>query len=158
MCQAHIVDVCAGIRSGENEADLADDAMHDVLATLYELVSVDGQTYDIAMLDDFLGSLSLGGFVEAALTVDVAVTCREQRMTENLLDITMHMRPYERNGRAVAILESIWKDGPSISTRNVASSGVATEVILFLTHAFSFPLVPLLFSRRLRWRGNLPFR
>ena len=116
MGEAHVVDRGAGIGPGEHEAHLTDHAVNDVRALLLELVCVDGQRRNVAMLDQFLGILPGRSGVERAVGVDTVAALLQIRMTQDVVRRIVHMLPYQRHGCPVAIAEGTRTNGTTVRT------------------------------------------
>ena len=54
----NVVDECARVRSGKNQAHFLNATMNYVIAVLLDMVSINRQGVDVAMSNSFLGILS----------------------------------------------------------------------------------------------------
>jgi hypothetical protein len=132
--EANVVDQSAGVRTGEDEADLTDHAVRHRLRLLDQLVGVDREVLDVLVLDELASGVGLLRLVEIAVAVDAVVTILEDGMTEYVLRLVMVVLPHQRDRGLVLVLEGVGQNRPPIGALQVGLGGPPAEVGLLAVH------------------------
>src|SRR5690606_30659252 len=134
-------DVGARVGSRKNQTDFPDVAVENVLPLLLQVVGIDRQHVDVAMLDELLGLLPLLGVVEETVGVDASGPVLEERMSQNVTGSIVLMLPDERDLDLILMLEGPSLDGSTISTQEVMLGSVTAEVRSHFDCSPSFPVL-----------------
>jgi hypothetical protein len=83
---------------------------------LLELISIDGHSFDVIMLNKNLGKLTVLGFIECTVRVNAFVTILEQCMSKDIVRLIVLMVPNQGNGLTVILFKCISSNGSAICT------------------------------------------
>ena len=124
------IDERTGISTGKNEANLSNYTMKNISAILLKLISHNRKRRNIAMVYEKLRDLTGFGVVKLTICVNTFGTILEKGMTQNIVRIVVIVVPNKRNRLAIAILERIATDGPTIRTLEIVSGSPTREIKL----------------------------
>ena len=88
------VDEGAGVGTRYDQTHLTNLAVHDVVALLTKLIRVDGQCFDITMLDCFLRSLACLGIIELTVCVHTFSPVFQNGMAQYMVNIVVLVAPH----------------------------------------------------------------
>src|SRR4029077_2658017 len=114
--------------SRQNQGHLTNDTVNDLHGLLDELVGVDRQHLDVAMLAERLGLRSRQGGVEVALSTNTVTDAVQNDMAQDVVGRVVQVLPHERNGGVVVALEGVMLDGPAVSAPDAGPRAVPGEV------------------------------
>ena len=143
----HRINESARIRAGEHQADLANHAVNHVQILLLQLIGINRERRDVAMLNQRFRVLAAFGRVERAIRINTFVPVFKKRVTEHTCGLVVLVVPYQRHLSAVTIFESISQDCSAVRATQIVS-GCPAAKIEFLIHFDLFP--PLFWCQAIR--------
>ena len=121
----------ARVCTSKNQAQFTNITMHDIRTLLLQLICIDRQRIDVAMLNQKLCSLTAFGVVELTIGIHAFVTVLQQRVAEDFIRIRMLMIPNQRNLLTVICLECIFSDNPSVRAFQVITCSPTAKIVIF---------------------------
>ena len=137
------IDKRARIGTGENQTHLSDHTMNNIGTSLLQLIRIDRELGDVAMLELFLRHLPHGGRVDKTVGVHAFVTVLKQSVSDDIVGAVVLVIPNKRNRFTIAIGESVMTNDSTVRALNVVTSGPASKIRLSLLHFDYFPPVLL---------------
>ena len=136
MSHSDVLDERAGVRSSQDQAHLTDVAMDHVRSVLPEMVGVDGQRRNIAVLDGLLGVLPTLGVIEEAVAIHAVLAILQDCVTKHVLRRRMVVLIDQRHLLTIAIGEGIVTDDATIGATKIVTGRVSAEVTLHTDYSF----------------------
>ena len=136
MSHSDVLDERAGVRSGQDQAHLADVAMDHVRSILPEMVGVDGQRRNIAVFHGLLGVLSALGVIEEAVAIHAVLAILQDGVTKHVLRRRMVVLIDQRHLLTIAIGKGIMTDDATIGATKIVTGRVSAEVTLHTDYSF----------------------
>ena len=119
----------AGVCTCDNQADLSDFSVFDSVADFVELVGIDGERLDVAVLNS-LSSL-VAAFCVVQISVDphvsILVTVQEA-VAEDVVDGVVAVHPDQGDLSTVEVRERAGSDDAAVTTPDVTLGSEASEV------------------------------
>ena len=124
-------DVSAGIGTCENKTYFANHSVQHISANLLELISIDGQRYNVAMFDALLTIFSLLRAVKRTMRKNAIRDILQIGVSNNVGHIVMLVIPYKRNSLAITVFESVLSNYSSVRALQIITRGITHEIVLY---------------------------
>ena len=122
--------VDAGLRIGTHqyERHLDELSMHHGCALLLQILGVDRQGVEVAVLDKLTSRVSSGSIVERAESIHAVIAMLKLSSAEDVLHSLASMLPHQRQRRAILMLERAGRNSSAIRAQNIGPCGVSRKV------------------------------
>ena len=131
----HIVNVGSRVCTGKNQTNFSDTAMHNICSILFELIRVNGQSYDVSVSNKFFSISSGKSIVKFTESVNALFSVFKHCVPEDIVWSIVLMFPNKWNSRFVVIFKCISPNRSTVSAFQVVSSRPSAK-IEFISHLF----------------------